>query len=72
MGAMKSGELQEQRTPDMLPASVKGGAQDVMLETWLWAAARLLSGEKDTIAVPAVASVGPDPARWTAKPARRK
>ena len=56
---------------DALPATVTIGGRQVSLETYLYAAARVASGEKGEFTVPALRGPGPDPARWTVKPARR-
>lgn len=65
-------DLDRKRIPDVLPATVSVGGREVALESYLWAAARVLLGQKQTIEVPPLAGVGPDPARWTIKPARRQ
>ena len=58
--------------PDALPATVAVGNQPLALETYLYAAARVLAGEKGEFTVPPLRGPGPDPARWTVKPARRR
>ena len=63
--------LDERLKPDALPATVRIGDQDAELETYLYVAAKVLLGEKGSIAAPALKQAGPDPARWTVKPARR-
>jgi len=57
---------------DALPATVAIGNQSLPLETYLHAAARVLAGEKGEFTVPPLRRPGPDPARWTVKPARRR
>lgn len=64
-------QIGSRRTPDELPAKVKVGDSEVPLETYLYAAARTLLGDKN-VNVPPLRSGPPDPARWTAKPARRR
>lgn len=59
--------------PDgVLPSPVTIGGQPVALETYLYAAARVAGGETGEFTVPALRGVGPDPARWAVKPARRR
>ena len=60
------------KPPDALPATVAVGNQPLALETYLYAAARVLAGEKGEFTVPPLRGPGPDPARWTVKPARRR
>jgi hypothetical protein len=57
---------------DALPATVAIGGRQVPLETYLYAAARVARGEKGEFTAPALRGPGPDPARWTVKPARRR
>jgi hypothetical protein len=64
--------LDQKQIPDALPPTVNVGGQEIALESYLYAAARAILGEKDTITIPRLASVGADPARWTIKPARRR
>lgn len=69
--ASLAAKLDERGKPDALPATVRIDDQEVEMETYLYAAAKALLGEKGPIRAPALKQAGADPARWTAKPARR-
>ncbi len=64
--------LEPLRMPDLLPATVEAAGREMAIESYLYAAASALSNGNDPIQVPALAQVGPDPAQWTIKPARRR
>ena len=64
-------KLDQLGKPDALPATVQIGDHEAELEGYLFAAAKVLLGEKGSITVPALKQDSPDPARWTIKPARR-
>lgn len=57
--------------PDALPAAVAIGGKELPLEMYLYAAARVVAGQKGTFEAPPLRPVA-DPARWTVKPARRR
>ncbi|MCP5112169.1 MAG: hypothetical protein GY953_15175, partial [bacterium] len=63
-------QIEQPRKPDALPATVSIGDHDAELEAYLYAAAKFLLGEDGALTVPALRPAGPDPARWTIKPAR--
>lgn len=63
--------LEQKQLPHTIPAVVRIADKDVPIETYLHAAAQVLTGNNGPIEVPALATVAPDPAQWTVKPARR-
>ncbi len=65
-------QLDQPGRPDALPASVEIAGRERPLESYLFAAARVLLGESGEFRVPELRRVEADPARWTIKPARRR
>ena len=64
--------LDQPGRPDALPGSVEIAGKERPLESYLFAAARVLLGQSGEFHIPALASASTDPARWTIKPARRR
>jgi len=67
-----SSGLDQRGRPDALPGMVEIAGRERPLESYLFAAARVLLGQNGEFRVPELGRVRADPARWTIKPARRR
>ena len=67
-----SSQLDQRGRPDALPDSVEIAGRERPLESYLFAAARVLLGERGEFSVPELARAPSDPAQWTIKPAQRR